>query len=51
MLGYTNELVFVNYLDGRKVKDLNIMFLELIEALYENLSPNDIILSWKNPFR
>lgn len=51
MSGYTNEMSFVNYLDGRRVKDLNLMFLDLIESLYGNLSPTDIILSWKNPFR
>lgn len=50
MNGYINELYFVNYLNGKKVKNLNIMFLELIEKLFKNINKEDIIKSWKNPF-
>lgn len=50
MNGYINELYFVNYLNGKKVKNLNIMFLELIENLFKNINKEDIIKSWKNPF-
>lgn len=35
MDGYVNEFGFVNYLNFYKVKSLNIMFLELIEILFE----------------
>lgn len=51
MNGYSNEIDFVNHLNGHKVKNLNIMFLELIETLFENMNKEDIITAWKNPFK
>lgn len=51
MNGYSNELNFVNYLNGHKVKKLNIMLLELIEALFDNVNEDDVITAWKNPFK
>lgn len=50
MKGYINEIYIVNYLNGRKVKDLNILYLEMIETLFKNISSEDRIKSWKNPF-
>ena len=46
--GYDNEYEFVKYLNGRKIKKLNPMFRELIDALYGNLDDELIILSWRN---
>ena len=51
MNGYSNELNFVNHLNGHKVKNLNIMLLELIESLFDNVNGDDVITAWKNPFK
>ena len=51
MNGYSNEIYFVNCLNGCKVKNLNIMLLELIETIFENIDKEDIITAWKNPFK
>lgn len=48
--GYDNEFEFVKYLNGRKVRDLNPMFRELIERLYDNLNDGYIISSWRNHY-
>ena len=45
MKGYINEIYIVNYLNGRKVKDLNILYLEMIETLFKNISSEDRIKS------
>src|SRR5699024_10050092 len=37
-------------LNGKKVKNLNIMYLEMIESLFGNINLEDKILAWKNPF-
>lgn len=50
MNGYLTEQCIVNYLNGKKVKNLNIMYLEMIENLFENINQEDRIISWKNPF-
>lgn len=50
MNGYLTEQYIVNYLNGKKVKNLNIMYLEMIENLFENINQEDRIISWKNPF-
>lgn len=51
MNGYFIEQCIVNYLNGRKIKDLNILYLEMIESLFTNILSDDIIISWKNPFK
>ena len=51
MNGYFIEQCIVNYLNGRKIKDLNILYLEMIESLFTNIASDDIIISWKNPFK
>ena len=51
MNGYFIEQCIVNYLNGRKIKDLNILHLEMIESLFTNILSDDIIISWKNPFK
>ena len=50
MNGYLTEHCIINYLNGKKVKNLNIMYLEMIEDLFENIKPEDKIIAWKNPF-
>ena len=51
MNGYFIEQCIVNYLNGRKIKNLNILYLEMIESLFTNILSDDIIISWKNPFK
>ena len=51
MNGYSNEMDFINHLNGHKVKNLNIMLLELIEALFENVDKEDVVIAWKNSFK
>lgn len=51
MNGYLNEQFIVNYLNGRKIESLNIMYLEMIESLFENIKQNDKLIAWKNPFK
>ena len=51
MNGYLTEQFVVNYLNGRKIKNLNILYLEMIETLFTNITPEDIIIAWKNPFK
>ena len=50
MNGYLTEQYIVNYLNGKKAKNLNIMYLEMIESLFGNINLEDKILAWKNPF-
>lgn len=50
MDGYLNEQDFVNYLNGKKIKNLNIMYLDLIENIFPNINNEDKIKAWKNPF-
>ena len=51
MNGYLTEQFVVNYLNGRKIKNLNILYLEMIETLFTNITPEDITITWKNPFK
>lgn len=51
MNGYLIEQFIVNYLNSKRVKDLNIMYLELIESLFENINQEDKIIAWINPFK
>lgn len=46
--GLDNEYEFVKYLNGKKVKELNPMFRDLIDILYNNPNENYIIRSWLN---
>lgn len=48
--GYINEQLFVNYLNGKKVKRLNPIYLEMIYTIFKNVDSNSIIKAWKNPF-
>lgn len=46
--GYNNEFEFVKYLNRRKVGELNPMFRQLIDKLYNNLDDDNVILAWRN---
>ena len=46
--GIDNEFEFVKYLNGKKIKQLNPMFRELIDYLYPNVNENSVIKSWRN---
>lgn len=46
--GYDNEFNFVKYLNRKKIRELNPVFKELIEKLYNNLDDESIILAWRN---
>ncbi len=48
--GYINEQQFVNYLNGKKIKQLNPLYLDMMNKLFENISEESIIKSWRNPF-
>lgn len=48
--GIDNEFEFVKYLNGKKVRDLNPMFKELIGYLFPDVNENFIIKSWRNHF-
>lgn len=47
--GKQNELEFVKYLNNRKICDLNILMLEVIENLFKNFNNDTVIRSWLNP--
>jgi len=46
--GIYNEVEFVKYLNGKKIKQLNPMFLAFIEDLYGKIDFNDVIKCTKN---
>lgn len=46
--GYKNENEFVNYLNHKKVSEINPMFMEFLETLFGNLNNNSIIHAWNN---
>lgn len=48
--GYDNEFEFVQYLNRRTVGDLNPMFRELIDNLYNDLNDSYIISAWRNHY-
>ena len=48
--GEKNEINFVNYLNNKKVCELNPMFLELITDLFGNVNENDTIICIKNKY-
>lgn len=45
--GYQNEIDFINYLNNKKYKDVNILFQELLSKLYSNIEQEDIIVAYK----
>lgn len=48
--GIDNELVFVTEFNGRKIKELNPLCRGLIDDLFENVSEDAIIKSWRNHY-
>lgn len=49
--GIANEYEFVRYLNKRRVCKLNPIFRELFEKLFGEVHENDVIKSWKNPYK
>lgn len=45
--GYQNEIDFINYLNNKKFKELNIMMQEFIKALYPKIKNDDYIDAYK----
>lgn len=45
--GYQNEMDFINYLNNRKFKELNIMMQEFIRTLYPKIKNDDYIDAYK----
>ena len=48
--GFDNEFEFVKYLNGKKIKELNPMFRDLIEDIFYKIDKNEIIKCWKNHY-
>ena len=46
--GYKNENEFVNYLNGKKISEMNPMFAEFLETLFGKLNGNNVIHAWNN---
>ena len=46
--GIDNEYEFVKYLNGKRVKELNLLFRELIEELFHPKEEDATIKSWRN---
>lgn len=46
--GIKNELIYINYLNKKQVKQLNPLMQELIYVLYDNIDENDIVYATKN---
>ena len=49
--GFDNEYEFVKYLNNKKISQLNPMFRELIDALFEHANEDSIIKCWLNHFK
>jgi len=45
--GYKNEIEFINYINNKKFKQLNLLIQEMLETLYPNIKPNDIVKAYK----
>ena len=45
--GYQNEIDFINYLNNKKYKEVNILFQELLDKLYSEIEQEDIIIAYK----
>ena len=46
--GINNEIEFVNYLNNKKIFELNPMFYSFIKDLFIDLNNEYIITCWKN---
>ena len=46
--GYENEYEFVQYLNGKRIKELNPLFRELIDELFPMEGEDTVIKSWRN---
>ena len=46
--GYDNEYEFVQYLNGKRIKELNPLFRELIDELFPMEVEDTVIKSWRN---
>lgn len=47
MEGYKNEYEIITYLNGKKKGEVHILFQELLEKLYPNISDEDMIIAKK----
>ncbi len=47
MNGYENEYEIISYLNGKRKKEVHILFQELLERLYPNIQEKDIIYAQK----
>lgn len=45
--GYDNEFEFINSLNKKKFKELNILMQEVLEALFINIEDEDVIIAYK----
>ena len=48
--GYANEFEFVKYFNGKRVKELNPMFYDLVVTIFPKCDDNAIIKSWRNHY-
>lgn len=48
--GFNNEYEFVKYLNGKKIKELNLLFQDLFEYLYPYESMDSTISCWRNHY-
>lgn len=48
--GYNNEKEFVEYLNGKKIREVHPLFRELIDYLYPNCNEESKIKSWRNRY-
>ena len=46
--GIKNELIYINYLNKKQIRQLNPLMQELINTLYDNIDENDIVYATKN---
>ena len=49
--GIANEYEFVRYLNNRRVCKLNPIFRQLVEELFGDVEEQEVIKSWKNPYK
>lgn len=46
--GIKNELVFANYLNGKKYSELNILMKDLFKELYPFIKEDNMISAWRD---
>ncbi len=46
--GKQNEIDFVKYINNKKVGELNLLVVDMIEELFNDVNSNDIAYSWLN---